>query len=1067
MKSSTIKTSALAAVSALALAGAAFADTAKPPVVDSGVISGLGARNIGSAVMSGRISAIAALWRGDQLDLYVGAASGGVWKSQDGGTTFKPVFDKQPVQSIGAIAIDPSHPDTVWVGTGESWMRNSVSIGEGVFKSSDGGQTWDRMGLPATEHISKIIVDPSNSDTVYVCAPGKLWSDSPDRGLYKTTDGGKTWALILKGPNLSTGCSTLAMDPQDPNTLLAGTWDFRRKGWTFRSGGEGPDSPSGSGLFKTTDGGKTWTKLDADSAKGLPKGPWGRLALAYAPSDRNRVYALVENVKSALYISNDGGKTWAEGDKSSSMVWRPFYFANLIVDPTNPNRLFKPDLSLIVSEDGGKSFSSAQGGAHADGHDLWIDPKDPKHVIVGDDGGLWISRDGGGRWNKVDNLPVSQFYHVSTNHKDPYEVFGGLQDNSAWVGQSEYPGGITSAQWENLGGGDGFWAYSDPSDPNFAYVESQGGAILRVDRRVLTQRSIQPMAGYKEKLRFNWNTPIALSPSDPNALYIGAQFLFRSTDHGQTWDRISPDLTTNNPEMQKQELSGGITVDNSAAEMHTTIYAISESPKDKTLIWVGTDDGNVQLTRDGGKTWTNVTANLKDKPKVDWTSWVEASRYDPATAYVTFDRHNSGDMDPHVYKTTDYGKTWKPVVTPASGVRGYAHVIKEDRLRSDILYLGTEFGLWISVDGGANWAQFKGGDIPSVAVRDIAVQEDRDDLVLATHGRGMWIIDDISPVRALTPEVLASTSSLLPGRPVTERVEGNGGWSNGDAVFVGPNPPDGAVVNYYQKTRHVFGKLKIEILDPSGKVIDDLPASKRRGINRVVWSMRVKPPRTPPAAQVAFNSVFGPRVPPGTYTVRITDNGKVMEQKLEIGLDPRSNITVADRQAQFDAVMQAHALLNRMSGTVDKIKGLQMLAGRAAKGLPDGDPLKAKLTKLIADAQAQLTVIVATKEGGAITGEERIREHADEAYGALMSYEGKPGDYQVARVAALSRELDDVEKALGELVQHDVPALNDALVKKGLPPLTPAALKAAEIEAMPNPFEAARAQAAAVAQDKD
>jgi photosystem II stability/assembly factor-like uncharacterized protein len=1072
MKAISNRAAVLAAASAaaLAFAGAASASTTVPakPVVDSGVISGLGARNIGSATMSGRISAIAATWRGDNLDLYVGSASGGVWKSRDGGTTFKPVFDKQPVQSIGAIAIDPSHPETVWVGTGESWMRNSVSIGDGVYKSTDGGQTWTHMGLPTTEHISKILVDPKDSDTVYVCAPGRLWSDSADRGLYKTTDGGKTWSLILKGANLSTGCSTLAMDPQDPNVLFAGAWDFRRKGWTFRSGGEGPDAPSGSALYRTADGGKTWTKLDADSAKGLPKGPWGRLAVAIAPSNPNRVYALVESQRSALYRSDDGGKTWTQGDRSQMMVWRPFYFASLVVDPTNPDRLFKPDLSLIVSEDGGKSFASANGGTHGDHHAEWIDPKNPKHMITGDDGGLWISADGGGKWKKVENLPVSQFYHVSVNNKDPYEVFGGLQDNSAWVGVSEYPGGITNSRWENLFGGDGFWAFGDPSDANFAYVESQGGNIARVDRRTLSQRNIQPMAGFKEKLRWNWNTPIALSPTDPDVLYIGAQFLFRSRDHGQSWERISPDLTTNDPEMQKQEQSGGITVDNSAAEMHTTIYSISESPKDKNLVWVGTDDGNVQLTRDGGKTWTNVTADIPGKPKIDWTSWVEASRWDPAVAYATFDRHTAGDMAPHVYRTSDYGRTWTPIVGPSSGVRGYAHVIKEDRLKPGLLYLGTEFGLWVSVDGGANWAQFKGGDMPDVAVRDIAIQPERDDLVLATHGRGLWVIDDVSPLRSLTPQLLAADSAFLPGRPVEERVEGNGGWAEGDATFSGANPPDGAVISYYQRTRHVFGKLKIEILDPKGEVIDDLPASKRRGVNRVVWSMRVKPPRTPPAAQVAFNSVFGPRVPPGVYTVRMTDNGRVLEQKLDVGLDPRSGITVADRQAQFDAVMQAHALLERMSGVVDRIKGLQRLAEQRAKAVPAGDPLRARLEKLNAAAQARLTEIVATKEGGAITGEERIREHADEAYGALMSYEGRPGDYQVARVAALSRELDEVEKGFETLLASDVPAINDALAKKGLATLTPDALKAAALEARPNPYEVAKAVATATTmQERD
>ncbi len=1068
-----MKQSALAAAAllALALAGRAEADgKAVHPTagIDSGVISGLGARNIGSATMSGRISAVAALWRTDHLDLYVGAASGGVWKSQDGGTTFKPVFDKEPVQSIGAIAIDPSHPDTVWVGSGESWMRNSVSIGDGVYKSTDGGQTWANVGLPASEHIAKIVVDPSDGNTVYVCAPGRLWSDSAERGLYKTRDGGKTWTQILKGANLSTGCASIALDPKTPNILFAGLWDFRRKGWTFRSGGDGPDAPSGSALMRSADGGATWATLDAESAKGLPKGPWGRIAVSIAPSDPNRIYALIESVRSALYRSDDGGKTWIEGDRSQLMVWRPFYFANLVVDPNNPDRLFKPDLGLIVSEDGGKSFASAQGGMHADDHDLWIDPKDPKHVVAGNDGGLWTTRDGGGKWDKIDNLPVSQFYHVSVNDKDPYEVFGGLQDNSVWVAPSEYPGGISNGRWENLGGGDGFWAYSDPSDPNFAYAESQGGELIRVDRRTLAARSIKPQAGFKEKLRFNWNAPLALSPSDPSVLYIGAQFLFRTRDHGQTWARISPDLTTNDPEMQKQEQSGGITVDNSAAETHATIYTISESPKDKALIWVGTDDGNVQISRDGAKTWSNLTANIKGMPKGDWTSWIEASRYDPAVAYATFDRHTFGDMTPHVYRTRDYGETWTPIVTAASGVRGYAHVIKEDRLKPDLLYLGTEFGLWISADGGATWAQFKGGDLPDVAVRDIALQAHRDDMVLATHGRGLWIIDDISPLRGLSADVLNAPSAFLPGRPVVQRIEADGGWSDGDGKFVGADPPDGAVINYYQRTRHVFGKLKIEILDPKGEVIDDLPASKRRGINRVIWSMRVKPPRTPSAAQVAFNSAFGPRVPPGVYTVRITDNGRVLEQKIDVALDPRGGFTVADRQAQFDAVMQTHALLNRMSELVDRIKGLQMIAGADGAALPAKDPLRERLERLIADAQTDLTEIVATKEGGAITGEERIREHVDEIYGALMSYEGRPGDYQVARVAALSKELDGVDAAFDALIAHDVPPLNDALTQRGLKPLTLAALREAAVLAQGDPLDRDRnAPVIAAAQERD
>ncbi|HVY45905.1 MAG TPA: hypothetical protein VHB21_08505, partial [Minicystis sp.] len=490
---------------------------APPPVLDAGVLSGLGARNIGSAAMSGRVSALAAHPDGKRTTIYVGAASGGVFRSLDGGTTFKPVFDHEKVQSIGDIALDPSNPRTVWVGTGESWTRNSVSIGDGIYKSTDAGETWKNVGLPSSERIARVVVSPTNGDVVYACVPGKLWSDSADRGLYKTTDGGKTWTLVLKGPNLSTGCSGLAMDPKNPDVLFAGLWDFRRKGWTFRSGGDGPDAPSGSGLYRTADGGATWTRLDATSSK-LPPGPWGRVEVAIAPSDPNRVYALIESKSSALYASTDGGKTWEARDRSQMMVWRPFYFGRLVVDPHDPDRVFKPNANLVVSTDGGKSFSATGGGGHGDWHVVWIDPTNTDHVIGGDDGGLFVSHDGGSRWWKTNNLPISQFYHVTVDAKDPYQVYGGLQDNSTWVGDSSYPGGITNSRWENLNDSDGFWAVVDPTDPNAVYVEGQGGYVSRVDRRTKTARDIQPKAGYHEKLRFNWNTPIHASPTQKGVI---------------------------------------------------------------------------------------------------------------------------------------------------------------------------------------------------------------------------------------------------------------------------------------------------------------------------------------------------------------------------------------------------------------------------------------------------------------------------------------------------------------------------------------------------------------------
>src|SRR5438270_421228 len=492
---------------AVAICLAATSSPAQQPTFSSATISGLGARNIGSAAMSGRISAIAGVHEpSGKITLFVGAASGGVWKSDDGG---------------------------------------------------------------------------------------------------------KTWKQVLKGANLSTGCTDVAIDPANPNTMFACMWDFRRKGWEYRSGGDGPDKPSASGLFRSNDGGETWTEVTPEANKGFPKKPYGRLAVAIAPSNSKRVYCFVESPASALFVSDDGGATWEQRDKSNWVVWRPFYFARLVVDPKNPDRVFKPDGALILSEDGGKSFAVVGGfqGSHGDDHDVWIDPVNPQTVFAGDDGGMWYSYNGGSKWWKGENLPVSQFYHVSLDDEDPYRVYGGLQDNSSWVGDSQYPGGITNHRWENMYNGDGFWMFPDPADPDFIYAEYQGGEIARVNRNTHEARNIKPRPNYKEKLRYNWNTPIALSPNEKGTVYIGAQFLFRSRDHGQNWERISPDLTTNDPQKQKQEQSGGVTVDNSSAEMHTTIYSISESPKDKNLIWVGTDDFNLQVTRDGGKTLNNIVAN--------------------------------------------------------------------------------------------------------------------------------------------------------------------------------------------------------------------------------------------------------------------------------------------------------------------------------------------------------------------------------------------------------------------------------------------------------------------------
>ncbi len=1003
------------------------------PVIDSGVISGLGVRNIGSAAMSGRVAAVAARNEGGKTIVYVGAASGGVWKSQDGGTTFKPVFDKQKVQSIGAVTIDPTNGKTIWVGTGEAWTRNSTSVGDGIYKSTDDGETWTNMGLPNSERIVRILVHPKDGNVVFACVPGKLWSDSADRGLYRTSDGGKSWSLVLKGKNLSTGCSSVTMDPKNPDVLLAGMWDFRRKGWTFRSGGDGPDAASMSGLYRSTDGGKTWSDISTEA--GLPKAPWGRVEVVYAPSDPKIVYTFVESTESGLFRSEDGGKTWEARDRSQMMVWRPFYFARLVVDPKTPDRLFKPDLGLIVSDDGGKSFTGSGGGAHGDWHDLWIDPQNTKHIIGGDDGGLWISYDGGNRWWKSNNLPISQFYHVAVDNKDPDQVYGGLQDNSSWVGDSAFPGGITNSRWENLYGGDGFWTVTDPTDPEAVYAESQGGYIGRVDRRTHAGRDIQPKAHYKEKLRFNWNTPIAVSPTQKGTVYIGAQFLFRSRDRGDNWERISPDLTTNDPEKQKQEQSGGVTVDNSEAEMHTTIYSISESPKDARTIWVGTDDGNLQLTRDAGKTWSNVVGNVPGLPKASWVSWVEAGRFAAGTAFVAFDRHTFGDMNPWVFRTDDYGKTWTRLVGDGAGVRGYAHVVKQDPLKPSLLYVGTELGLWVSLDAGAHWAQFRPNNFPSVAVRDLQIHPREHDLVLATHGRGIWIVDDVTPLRALGPDTVQKSAVFLPSRPVQQRLQAQAGWVEGDASFVGENPPSGAVITFYQRTRHLYGRIKLEILDAQGKVLDTIVPPKRRGLNRVVWNMQLKPPRVPRAAQVAFSSSQGPRVVPGTYTVKLTRGTEVVTEKLVIGLDRRAPWKLADRKLQFDAAQRIAGTFGDMSDLIAKLDSAAAGTNDRLQKLDAKDPLVPRLKTLAQKIEEARRKIVATKEGGAITGEERIREHLDHLYGAVNGWEGRPAKYQLERLDALKHELADVNQEFQTIVKTEVAPIGELLQQRHLAPI--------------------------------
>ncbi|MBD3220344.1 glycosyl hydrolase, partial [bacterium] len=791
---------ALTLTTLAATAGGAAADQPAPTddpgiPIETAVFGALKARSIGPATMSGRVAALDAVASDPRL-VYVGAASGGVWKSDDGAVTFEPVFDDHD-QSIGAIAIDQARPDTVWVGTGEPWVRNSVSVGDGVYRSTDGGESWHHMGLARTERIGRIALDPVDSSTVYVAALGHLWNANEDRGLYRTRDGGESWQKVLHVDE-DTGCADVAVVPGAPSVVFAAMWEFRRAPDFFHSGGPG------SGLYRSVDGGETWERL----AEGLPEGELGRIAIAVSPARPGRVYALVESQDTALYRSDDLGTTWQRINEDDDVDERPFYFGLVVADPVDPDRVYKPGFLLRTSSDAGEDLRPLGGWVHVDYHALWIDPGDPEHLICGNDGGVYVSYDRGGSWRHCRNLPISQFYRVAVDQRKPYHVYGGLQDNGSWTAPSRSPGGIENGDWDNVGGGDGFETLPDPRDPTIVYWQYQGGNLARRHMDTGDNKDIQPKPGPgDEEFRWNWNTPLVTSPTVPERLYTGSQYLFRSTDRGDSWERLSGDLTTDDPDLQRQHQSGGLTIDNTTAENHCTIYTISESPHDPAVIWVGTDDGQLQVTDDGGESWREVSGRVPDLPDGAWVSCVEAGRHDRRTAYVTFDDHRRGDMAPYVYVTRDLGETWQPLVT--GELEGYAHVIRQDPVRADLLFLGTESGLFISLDRGRHWAHYD-EDFPHVSVRDLAIQARDDALVIGTHGRGIWIIDDYSPLRQITAEGLARDVFLLESPPAFHATGRGKAHSPGSAYYVAGNPSRLAKIIYFLKKRHMFGDMNIE-----------------------------------------------------------------------------------------------------------------------------------------------------------------------------------------------------------------------------------------------------------------
>jgi photosystem II stability/assembly factor-like uncharacterized protein len=772
----------------LALALVLLASSARA-ALDPGLLAGMSARSIGPAGMSGRVPAVAAVESNPNV-VYIGAAAGGVWKSTNGGLTWTPVFDDQAVSSIGAVAVAPSNPDVVWVGTGEGNPRNSVSVGDGVYRSLDGGRTWAHLGLEKTERITRIVVHPTDPDVAWVAALGQEWGESPERGVYKTEDGGKTWSRVLY-VDPRTGAAELVIDPRNPNKLFASLWQYRRWPYFFKSGGPG------SGLFVTYDGGRTWKRYAEED--GLPKGDLGRIGIAISHSSPDVVYATVEAAKSAVIRSDDGGRSWQTVNDRYDANPRPFYFAHLMVDPELPNRVYSLDFNIRVSNDGGKSFEDLISGAliHGDYHGIWISSKDPSWLYVTNDGGVAVSHDRGKTMRFVTTLPFGQLYHVAVDNETPYNVYGGLQDNSSWRGPNTVwqQGGIRSHEWTPLVGGDGFETRPDVADSNLVYTMSQGGEIIRYDLRTGETRAIKPSPPEGTKLRFNWNAGFATDPLEPGTIYMGSQLLHKSTDRGETWTAISPDLTTNNPDWQHQEVSGGLTRDVSNAENYTTILAVAPSPVQKGVIWVGTDDGRLHVTRDGGKTWTSLEKNVPGVPANTWIPNILASKFDAGSAYVVLDNHRREDFKTYVYRTDDYGGTWKSLAT--ADLRGYAHVIEQDPGDRDLLFLGTEFGLWVSNDGGARWMRWTHG-VPPAPVMGLAVQPRELDLVIGTHGRSVYVIDDIRPLRTLNEKTMAEPLHFYGASPAQQHWKAGepGGFGLGSAEYRGENEPYGAILTY-------------------------------------------------------------------------------------------------------------------------------------------------------------------------------------------------------------------------------------------------------------------------------
>jgi photosystem II stability/assembly factor-like uncharacterized protein len=1013
---------------------------------DSTMLQEFAWRPIGPAVTSGRVVDLAVADRGKII--YAASASGGVWKSVNAGTTWEPIFDHQSTSSIGDIAIAPSNPEIVWVGTGEANNQRSSSWGDGVYKSENGGKTWTNMGLRTSQHIGRIVVHPANPNIVYVAAQGPLWTDGGERGLYKTTDGGKTWKAVLTiSPH--TGVTDLVMDPADPSIMYAASFQRQRKAYSFVGGG--PES----GIYKSTDGGDTWRKI----TEGLPNRDIGRIGLSVSESQPRTVYASLETNTTEVYRSDDFGESWT---KKGTYFQYPWYMGQIRVDPKNPDRLYELGVPIFVSEDGGVTNHAIAQAAHVDYHAMWIDPVDPDHFIIGNDGGVYITHDRGQTVDFIGNLPIAQYYAIDLDNRQPfYYVYGGLQDNNSWAGPSQTRNrqGITNSDWYVTVGGDGFYSAVDPTDPNTVYAESQNGGIIRYDVRTGEQKSIQPQAKFGDvNLRYNWSVPILISPHDHNTVYFASQYLYRSTSRGDAWEQLGGDMTRH-MDRDKLPLMGKTWPDNAVARHAGTadfgnISTIDESPIRKGLLYVGTDDGLIQVSRDGGATWMKIE-KFPGVPDMTYVSRVIASSQNEGTVYATFDGHRSNDFKPYVLKSTDYGRTWTSIASnlPVSSVQ----VIREHPRAPNLLFLGNEIGAYYSQNGGRSWSRLQ-YNLPTVPVHDIRIHPRENDLVIGTHGRGIFIIDDITPLEKLADAERASSPMyLFPVKPTllfnyNNSIPGGlqGAGSLGERSYSAPNPPFGSTLTYLIRDSLPKGRtLSLAIFDSTNKRIRDLTVNSKRGLHRATWDLRLAPPYFNPNARGNRGQPQGAFVLPGRYTARLTLSGRgdsvaaqTVETQVVVNSDPLVQLSAAEYRALYEMRVRAAGEQARVQGvvrTAEQLKSQMDEVKNALKNLTGADSLSRQANALSRDIEDVLEKVRGNQGDEDRDADDKnkykpsIQERVNQVAGEIGDVTSPPTQLQRETLDSAMKDLGVEVARLNAMLTARVPALNRALDAAGVP----------------------------------